>query len=81
MSFLSIAKPLVEMGFSVFPVHRNKVPCIKNWANEATTNLAKLELWDKQFHTENAAILTGVRGLVVIDIDDIESDNAKKIIP
>jgi uncharacterized protein (DUF927 family) len=59
-----------ELGWCVFPVHVSKIPAIKDWPNEATTDEQKIRAWWKENPNYNIAILTGERsGIVAMDID------------
>ncbi len=79
MSFVDIALPLTEMNFNVFPVN-GKIPLIRGWKFAATTDPSKLEAWSQQFPDANVGIATG-NSLLVIDIDDLESETAKELLP
>jgi len=59
---------LAARGFRVFPVYRNKVPCIRAWQIEATTDPEQIEAWWQQWPKANIAILCG-DWLVVVDLD------------
>lgn len=59
-----------ELGWCVFPVNVSKIPAIKDWPNEATTDEQKIRAWWKENPNHNIAILTGERsGIVAMDID------------
>jgi hypothetical protein len=66
-----VATRLAMNGFRVLPTHaRNKVPCICEWPERATTDLARLAQWKVRFHSPSWSILTGrENGVWLIDID------------
>lgn len=52
----------------VFPLRPNgKTPAIKNWRNEATTDINKLKAWWAEFPNANIGLITDA--LLVIDVD------------
>ena len=58
-----------EMGWPVLPT-RGKMPLIKNWPTEATTDGEKINNWIEHWPDANFGIVTGERsGLFVLDID------------
>ena len=63
--FISIA----ALGIPLFPVS-DKVPRLKNWQKEATTDVDKLREWQKKYNDPDFAMPTGqISGLWVLDID------------
>jgi hypothetical protein len=66
-----VATRLAMNGFRVLPTHaRNKVPCIREWPERATTNIARLAEWKVRFNSPSWSILTGRdNGVWLIDID------------
>ena len=67
------AKKYTDRGWKVFPIIPNgKLPKIKSWQQEATTDDKKIVLWWKfQFKDANIGIVTGAasENLVVLDVD------------
>lgn len=71
MDFLERAKGLLPIHpkFRLFPaVPLSKFPLIKNFSQEATRDLAKLERWNKRWPNANVAISTDP--FLVIDVDN-----------
>jgi bifunctional DNA primase/polymerase-like protein/uncharacterized protein DUF5906 len=67
-SMVDEALHLAARGFRVFPVHRNKIPCIEAWQIKATTDPEQIEAWWREWPSANIGILCG-DDLVVIDVD------------
>jgi len=65
-----VAVRLAMLGFRVLPTRvQSKIPCVKGWPERATTDPAKLAMWQAQFNS-NWSVLTGrENGVVVIDVD------------
>jgi len=61
-------------GWHILPVQaRGKLPLVKGWPEEATSDIAQLEAWQHQHPACNWGLATGkASGLVVIDIDGTE---------
>ena len=58
-----------ELGWAVLPVSHNKIPAIKDWPNEASTDEEKIRSWWKE-NPYNIGVLTGKRsGIIAMDID------------
>jgi hypothetical protein len=67
---IKTAKALLEKGYSVIPVTKNKIPAIPQWFSYQTSPM-KVEEVDKLFAgVKNVALLTGTqKGVFCIDID------------
>lgn len=65
-----VAVRLAMLGFRVLPTRvQTKIPCVRGWPERATTDPAKLAMWQAQFKS-NWSVLTGrENGVVVIDVD------------
>jgi len=61
-------------GWHILPVQaRGKLPLVKGWPEEATSDTTQLEAWQHQHPACNWGLATGkASGLVVIDIDGAE---------
>lgn len=61
-------------GWHILPVQaRGKLPLVKGWPEEATSDIAQLEAWQHQHPACNWGLATGkASGLVVIDVDGTE---------
>jgi hypothetical protein len=59
------------LGWHILPVQaRGKLPLVKGWPEEATSDIAHLEEWAHQYPACNWGLATGTAsGLVVIDVD------------
>ncbi len=56
-------------GFRIFPVRQNsKAAAVKDWPNEATTDLQQVESWWRTDPDYNIGIATG-DGTIVLDVD------------
>ncbi|WP_405132927.1 bifunctional DNA primase/polymerase [Nocardia sp. NBC_01388] len=68
--FLGAALAAAARGWSVFPLQpHSKIPAIKNWPQEATTDETRIkEFWPPKSR-KNVGIATGPSGLHVIDLD------------
>ena len=67
--FLDIALRNAARGFCVFPVHQgNKVPCIRDFPNLATTDRATIERWAKQWPNANVGCM-GDDERLIVDVD------------
>lgn len=54
--FKDIAVPLVARGVPIIPLlPKSKIAFRKDWPDQATTDLAQVEAWDKQYPDANAA--------------------------
>ena len=70
MSFLDVAIRNAGRGFRVFPVHRGtKKPCILNFPDLATTNLATIEAWATKFPDANCGVM-GDDIILILDTTD-----------
>jgi hypothetical protein len=59
-------------GWPVFPLSaHSKIPAIKQWETDATTDRAQLEEWWSFDPDRNIGIACGPAGLVVIDLDTV----------
>lgn len=63
-----------EQGYRVFPCN-DKVPLIKNWQNEASSEEMQILLWWEAYPNANIAICTD--GLLVVDIDRLKPSGDK----
>lgn len=72
MRFADKARPYLERyGWAVFPVSRNKVPCIKGGAHAASRDWDQIDAWDDKFPNANIAIACGeINGICVLDVDN-----------
>lgn len=61
-------------GWLILPVQAcGKLPLVKGWPEEATSDIAQLEAWAHQYPACNWGLATGTAsGLVVIDVDGAE---------
>src|SRR5690554_4056984 len=60
------------MQFPIFPCNSKKIPLIKDWKNQATTDMNIINRWKHQFGSQLAyfGIPTGKRtGILVLDVD------------
>lgn len=67
-NILQSALEYARNGFAVIPSNpKNKVPLIKKWQFEASTDERQIKAWWQKFPWANVSIVTGAeRGLVVI---------------
>lgn len=73
-SKLGAALAYARAGLPVFPC-RGKLPCIKDWPNQATTDEAQVRAWFDVKPAPNIGIVTGSRsGLWVVDVDGEEGE-------
>jgi hypothetical protein len=74
----SAALQYVKCGLAVFPVSREKVPLIKDWPNQASTDPDVIDFWWNKYPNANIGIACGEKsgGLQVIDID-VHPENGK----
>jgi len=70
------------LRWPVFPVSRNKVPCIKGGCHAASLDPTLIARWAREFPHANVAVATGKpSGVVVIDIDGpVGEESWKKLI-
>jgi putative DNA primase/helicase len=61
MSFLTIATPFINLGIPVFPLApKTKIPIADiEWLTAATTDPAKVALWDAEDPSRNVALVSG----------------------
>lgn len=71
VTFRNRAEIVIEaFGWRVFPVGRDKVPCIKGGCNAASRDPEIIAGWGQQFPEANVAVPTGAEsGIFVIDCD------------
>ncbi len=65
------------MGIAIVPlIPKSKLPAIRNWQNEATTNTDQIEHWWEQHPDYNIGMVTGEKskGIVVLDLDEHPED-------
>ena len=63
-------KDFTGRGIRLFPVSRDKRPCITRWQEKATDDMTQIEKWADQFKDCNFAALAGQEsGIVVLDVD------------
>ena len=68
-SQLLAALDYAKQGWPVLPVN-GKIPLIKNWVKEASTEPEKIEDWWKAHPMANVGLVTGERsGFFVLDVD------------
>lgn len=68
--FLDAALYYASLGWRVMPLYpRGKMPWVKDWGNNATTDESIIRGWWQLQPQSNVGILTG-NGLCVIDVDD-----------
>jgi hypothetical protein len=62
---------LARRGFKLFPcLKASKHPVMKEWQNQATSDLAKLEKWFRKYKQCNWALVCGAdSGIFVLDVD------------
>ena len=73
-TFLDVAMPLVQAGYTVIPCLPDKRPCI-SWKDVTATDEAQIHEWAKSFSQPVAGVLTGSRsGVWVIDVDVPKKD-------
>jgi hypothetical protein len=61
---------LAKRGWYLFPLKPDsKLPAIRGYLEEATTDLDKLMRWADRFHTTNFGVSLAKSGLVAVDID------------
>ncbi|MFF3228877.1 bifunctional DNA primase/polymerase [Nocardia suismassiliense] len=57
-------------GFHVFPLHPGtKVPVIKRWEANATTDCERISRWWRRWPADNVGLACGPSGLHVLDLD------------
>lgn len=68
--FLKFARYYSQQSWPIFPCRvKDKVPAVR-WADEATTDYAKIERWWTNTPEANIGMVTGAKsGLVVLDVD------------
>jgi len=67
---LQYCRDFTGRGLRLFPVARNKKPCITKWQEKATIDMAQIGKWADQFKDCNFAVLAGKEsGVVVLDVD------------
>lgn len=65
----AMAVAAADVGFRVFPVKANsKLPAVKDWPNEATTDRDRIESWWRSDPNFNIGVATG-DGTMVLDVD------------
>lgn len=65
----ALAVAAADVGFRVFPVKANsKLPAVKDWPNEATTDRDRIESWWRSNPDFNIGVATG-DGTMVLDVD------------
>lgn len=76
MVFVERAKiVLEEHNWPVFPVSRNKIPCIKGGRNAATKDHDTILKWGAEFPDANVGVPTGKEsGIFVLDIDNQDAE-------
>lgn len=73
-TFLDVAMPLVQAGYTVIPCLPDKRPCI-SWKDIASTDEAQIREWAKSYSQPVAGVLTGSRsGVWVVDVDVPKKD-------
>ena len=73
-TFLDVAMPLVQAGYTVIPCLSDKRPCI-SWKDVTTTDEAQIREWAKSYSQPVAGVLTGSRsGVWVVDVDVPKKD-------
>lgn len=67
------AHRLVDLGYSLCPIHHGgKTPLVK-WGDIKTTTHDDVDHWLAKFHLFNIAILTGPSGVICLDADTPEA--------
>ena len=67
--FADLARPFLKHGIPVFPAN-GKIPEIKEWAKNSSTDPKQIQKWGRQFPNANIAIVTGgASEIVVVDLD------------
>lgn len=71
MTFAEKAAPyLQKYGWAVFPVSRNKVPCVKRGCHAASREPDQIDAWSDEFPNANVAVACGeINGICVLDVD------------
>lgn len=69
--FGEMAKPYVlEYGWAIFPVSRNKVPLVSGGCHSATTMMDQIDEWAERFPLANVGVACGEpNGIAVLDVD------------
>ena len=68
-TFLDVAMPLVQAGYTVIPCRPDKKPCIP-WGSITTTDAAQIHEWARTYKQPVAGVLTGnCSGVWVVDVD------------
>ena len=73
MSFLDIAKPMIERGVPVIPLRpKTKIALLTDWPNKATTDLAVIEKWAEEYPEANGACVAQGKlgGYWMLEVDD-----------
>jgi hypothetical protein len=71
LSFLEIAKPLIERGIPVIRLRpRSKIAMDSDWPSLATTDLSTIEKWNKEVPDANCGCVAKPGGICVLEIDD-----------
>lgn len=80
-SRLKIALDYAKTGWPVFPVGENKLPAIKAWEKEATTDPARIRGWYQNIFLGgcNFGFCPGRAGIAVIDLDVGKHIDGKKV--
>lgn len=73
MSFLEIAKPMIERGVPVIPLRpRTKIALLADWPNKATTDLSTVQQWALEYPDANGACVAqgNLGGFWMLEVDD-----------
>jgi hypothetical protein len=73
LAFYQACEGLVERGFFVFPVRRDKQPFTPSGFKDATRDLRQIYVWAQDHPDAQPAIACEMSGLLVIDVDDIDA--------
>lgn len=74
--FLIAAVAAADRGWHVFPVTAGeKIPCVRNWEQRATTDRRQLCRWWSGSSRKNVGIAVGKSGLVVVDLDPARGED------
>lgn len=69
-ALLHAALAYADSGLAIFPVRaRGKVPLIRKWQNEATSDEETIRAWWKKWPEANIGLHVGKASLAVIDVD------------